>query len=41
VNGSEEGGNFAERSLQFERPFDPGIFQIGGADEVEGRPQVA
>jgi hypothetical protein len=37
VNGSEEGGDFGERALQLEGPFDPGISQIGDADEVEGR----
>src|SRR6516165_12475868 len=37
MNGSEEGGNFCERPLQLEGPFDPGISQIGDADEVEGR----
>src|SRR5262249_40860918 len=37
VNGSEEGGNFGERPLQLEGPFDPGVSQIGDADEVEGR----
>src|SRR5215475_5424064 len=37
MNGSEEGGDFGERSLQLEGPFDPGISQIGNADEVEGR----
>src|SRR5215813_8731844 len=37
MNGSEEGGDFGERPLQLEGPFDPGVSQIGDADEVEGR----
>src|ERR1700738_3744586 len=37
MNGSEEGDDFGERALQLEGPFDPGISQIGDADEVEGR----
>src|SRR6202011_4828515 len=37
MNGSEEGGDFGERALQLEGPFDPGISQIGDANELEGR----
>src|SRR6478609_9642201 len=37
VHGSEEGGDFGQRALQLQGPFDPGISQIGDADEVEGR----
>ena len=36
MNGSEEGRDFSECALQFEGPFDPGISQIGDADEIEG-----
>ena len=37
MNGGKEGGDFGERPLQLEGPFDPGVSQIGDADEVEGR----
>src|SRR6266853_4307835 len=37
MNGSEEGSDFGERALQLEGPFDPGISQIGDANELEGR----
>jgi hypothetical protein len=37
MNGSKEGCDFAERSLQLKGPFDPAISQIGNADEVERR----
>jgi hypothetical protein len=35
MNGSKEGGDFGERPLQLKGPLDPGISQIGDADEVE------
>jgi hypothetical protein len=37
MNRSEGGGDFRERPLQLEGPFDPGIAQISDADEVEWR----
>src|SRR5262249_47922997 len=35
MNRSEGGGDFCERPLQLEGPFDPSIAQIGDTDEIE------
>src|SRR6266481_2842541 len=37
ASSMSEYGDFGERALQLEGPFDPSISQIGDADEVEGR----